>query len=142
MRFTLLLTFSVVLCAAALTAVPAFAARTAPGGSAADASQSRLNRSTASTSRSLRSPTATVSVRVAGGRPVGGIARPKLKKGQSVVLVVRSDIADEVHLHGYDISRRVRAGGVVRIAFLAKIPGRFEVELEKSGIQLAELTVS
>ena len=83
----------------------------------------------------------TITIRVVGGTPVGGIARPKIKKGESVLLVVRSDIADELHLHGYDVSREVAAGGTARIAFVAKIPGRFELELENSGVQLADLTV-
>ncbi len=83
----------------------------------------------------------TIRIRVVGGRPQGGIARPKVKKGENVLLVVRSDTADEVHLHGYDISREVAVGGTARIAFVARIPGRFEVELEQSGVMLAELTV-
>lgn len=83
----------------------------------------------------------TITIRVVGGKPEGGIARPKVDKDDKVVLTVRSDIADEVHLHGYDISRKVTAGGTARIAFVAKIPGRFEVELEDSGVQIAELTV-
>jgi hypothetical protein len=57
------------------------------------------------------------------------------------VLAVTSDVADEVHLHGYDISRDVQAGGTVRIAFRATLPGRFEVELEGRGIQIGDLTV-
>lgn len=83
----------------------------------------------------------TITIRVVGGQPQGGIARPKVKKGANVVLVVQSDTADEVHLHGYNVSREVAAGGTARIPFVAKIPGRFEVELEKSGVLLAELTV-
>ena len=85
-------------------------------------------------------PTA-ISIRVLDGRPQGGIARPKVDLGDRVVLVVRSDTADEVHLHGYDVSRPVAAGGSARLAFVATIPGRFEVELEQSGVQIAELTV-
>ena len=82
-----------------------------------------------------------ITIRIVGGQPQGGIARPTVKKNDKVVLVVRSDTADEIHLHGYDLSREVAAGGQARIAFVAKIPGRFEVELEQSGTQLAELTV-
>ena len=83
----------------------------------------------------------TITIRVVGGKPQGGIARPKVKKGENVLLVVRSDTADKVHLHGYDISREVAVGSTVRIAFVARIPGRFEVELEQSRVMLAELTV-
>ena len=94
-----------------------------------------------------RTPTTTeeeptvVRVTVTGGAPDGGIARETVDKGDRVVLVVSSDVADEVHLHGYDISRDVPAGGTVRIQFTANVPGRFEVELEERGIQVADLTV-
>lgn len=84
---------------------------------------------------------ATITIRVVGGTPRGGIARPTVKKNDRVVILVRSDTADEVHLHGYDISRVVAAGGSARLAFVATIRGRFEIELEDSGVQLAELTV-
>jgi len=83
----------------------------------------------------------TVRVVVRGGRVEGGIQRVTVKKGDRVVLVVRSDIADEVHVHGYDVTKDVQAGRTVRIRFQATIPGRFEVELEDLGLQVADLTV-
>lgn len=82
-----------------------------------------------------------INVRIAGGKPVGGIVRAKVKKGQRVLLVVRSNVADEVHIHGYDVKQDVPAGGTARIHFMAAIPGVFEVELEDRGLQIAELTV-
>ena len=83
----------------------------------------------------------TITIVVEGGNPVGGIQRPNIEKDERIVLVVRSDVADEVHLHGYDLSREVPAGGTTSIGFLATIPGRFELELEKLGAQIAELTI-
>jgi hypothetical protein len=83
----------------------------------------------------------TITVRIEGGKPVGGILRARVKKGRRVLLVVRSNVADEVHVHGYDLMQDVAAGGVARIHFLASIPGVFEVELESRGLQIAELTV-
>jgi hypothetical protein len=83
-----------------------------------------------------------VHVTVSGGVPEGGIVRESVDKGDRVVLVVTSDVADEVHLHGYDLSRDVAPGQRARIAFRATIPGRFEVELENRGLQIAELTVN
>jgi hypothetical protein len=84
----------------------------------------------------------TVRVVVEGGVPKGGIVRESVDKGDTVVLVVTSDVADEVHLHGYDLSRDVAAGGTARIRFKANIPGRFEVELEERRVPIAELTVN
>jgi hypothetical protein len=85
--------------------------------------------------------TTTVRIEVVNGAPKGGIVRKTVGKGDRVVIVVKSDVADEVHLHGYDIKRDVAAGGTARIAFRAELPGRFEVELEQRGVQIAELTV-
>jgi len=82
-----------------------------------------------------------VTVVVVNGAPKGGIVREKIDQGDRVLIIVRSDVADEVHLHGYDISRDVAAGGTVRLRFRAKLPGRFEVELENRGVPIADLTV-
>jgi hypothetical protein len=82
-----------------------------------------------------------VRITVVNGAPRGGIVRKTVQKGDAVVIVVASDVADEVHLHGYDLKRDVAAGGTARIRFTAKVPGRFEVELEQRGVQIADLTV-
>ena len=83
-----------------------------------------------------------VSIVVVNGAPEGGIVRQTVSKGDRVVLVVKSDVADEIHLHGYDKSTDVTAGGTARLPFTATIPGRFEVELESRGVQIADLTVN
>lgn len=82
-----------------------------------------------------------VRISVVNGAPKGGIARETTERGDRVVVIVNSDVADEVHLHGYDISRPVAAGATVRLPFRATIPGRFEVELEERGVPIGELTV-
>ena len=95
---------------------------------------------TTTTEPEVEKPTV-VRIVVVNGAPEGGIVRKSVDKGDRVVFAVTSDVADEVHLHGYDISRDVQAGGTVRIAFRATLPGRFEVELEGRGIQIGDLTV-
>jgi len=62
-------------------------------------------------------------------------------KDRVVVLVVRSDVADEVHLHGYNVMRDVEPGTPARLRFRATIPGQFEAELEERGLQIANITV-
>jgi len=83
-----------------------------------------------------------VSIVIVDGVPNDGIVRESVKKGDRVVLVVKSDVADEIHVHGYDIMRDVTAGGTARLPFTATLPGVFEVELEDHGVQIAELTVN
>ena len=89
--------------------------------------------------QTTKSLVATIVVR--GGQPVGGIRRLKTTKGAKVVLTVRSDVTDHVHLHGFDLRRDVARGKRARIPFTADLVGRFEIELEDRGVQIAELTV-
>ena len=83
----------------------------------------------------------TIRILVRGGRVVGGLRRARLEQGDRAVLVVRADVADHVHLHGYDIMRDVAPGRPARLRFRATIPGRFEVELEDRRLQIAQLEV-
>ncbi|MFM8999145.1 MAG: hypothetical protein ACKOKE_03590 [Actinomycetota bacterium] len=62
--------------------------------------------------------------------------------GDAVVLRITSDVADEVHLHGYDLETEVAAGGTGEIRFTADAPGVFEVEFHESGLLLLRLTVA
>ena len=84
----------------------------------------------------------TVTIRVVGGVPQGGIARPKVKKGDRVVIVVRADAGESVHVHGYDVERAITPGKPVRLPLTATIPGRFEVEMHHPDAVLAVLTVN
>jgi hypothetical protein len=83
---------------------------------------------------------ATVEVRDA--KPVGGVKALTWKKGQTIDLTVRSDTADEVHFHGYDVHKDVAKGGTVRFQIPATIEGKFIVELEEHKQTLANVTVT
>jgi hypothetical protein len=81
-------------------------------------------------------------VNVRGGKPVGGIKKITVNKGDRVRFVVSSDVSDEIHVHGYDFHKNVKAGGKVSFAFPAKIDGEFVIELETRGEQIASLVVN
>jgi hypothetical protein len=85
--------------------------------------------------------TPTIEVTVVGGKPQGGVRREQVKTGETLVLRVTADVADEVHLHGYDKSADVAPGKPAEIRFTADIPGVFEVELEQRKQKLIELEV-
>jgi hypothetical protein len=76
------------------------------------------------------------------GKSVGGIADLTYNKGEQVRFKVDSDVSDEVHMHGYDIMKDVKAGGSVSFDFPATIEGVFEAELEGRKEQILELTVN
>jgi len=82
-----------------------------------------------------------VEVRARDLKPVGGIKKIKVKKGDTVRIAVISDQDEEAHLHGYDLSRDIGPGKVGRYRFKADIDGIFELELENAGVQIAELRV-
>ena len=84
----------------------------------------------------------TITIVVKNAAPEGGIKRATVKKGDSVNLVIHSDVEDEIHLHGYNFSADVAAGGTATIHFVANVPGRFEAELEQRGVKIADLTVT
>jgi heme/copper-type cytochrome/quinol oxidase subunit 2 len=75
------------------------------------------------------------------GGEASGPRRPEFTVGDRIVLIVRSDVADHVHVHGYDLMEDVAPGAPARISFKADAPGRFEVELEDRHLPLTELIV-
>jgi hypothetical protein len=75
------------------------------------------------------------------GEVVGGVAELSFEKGERIRFAVESDVADHVHLHGYDVFQDVPAGGRATFDVLASLDGVFEVELEDRVIPLAEITV-
>ena len=83
----------------------------------------------------------TVTIVIRQGRPQGGIKTYTVKKGEKVALVVRSDAGESVHLHGYWLEKPIVAGSPTRIAFTAKTPGRFEIELHHPDAVLGTLQV-
>jgi hypothetical protein len=75
------------------------------------------------------------------GGEVTGPRRAEFTVGDRVVLIVRADVADHVHVHGYDLMKDLGPGAPARFSFEADAPGRFEVELEDRHLPLTELVV-
>jgi len=82
-----------------------------------------------------------VEVAYAGGQVAGGAQRATVRLGEKVRLRVSSDVADEVHVHTYDLRAPVGPGQPAEVELVASIPGRHEVELEKKHRQLLVLEV-
>jgi hypothetical protein len=87
-------------------------------------------------------PPPVTQITVEGGKPAGGIETIEVNKGDQIRFAVTSDVADEIHVHGYDLMKDVEAGGKVSFSFPAKIDGEFEVELENRAEQIANLVVN
>lgn len=83
-----------------------------------------------------------MSVGVIGGKVAALYGSPKVKLGEIFVVKVFSDVSSEVHIHGYNIMRDVKANVPLAIPFRATIPGQFVVELEQTHTELFTFQVS
>ncbi|TFV65494.1 hypothetical protein E4P40_26365 [Blastococcus sp. CT_GayMR20] len=82
-----------------------------------------------------------IEVTVAGGAVTGDTGRVPVAAGTPVTLAITSDVADEVHVHGYELTADLAPGQPASITFEATIPGVFEVELHEAGTVLLSLQV-
>jgi hypothetical protein len=81
-------------------------------------------------------------ITIVNGQPEGGVQDLEFTAGEDVRFEVLSDIPEEVHVHGYDVTTDVEPGKVAVVEFPADLEGVFEVELEESVVPIAELTVN
>lgn len=82
-----------------------------------------------------------ITVELSGGRLVGEIRRATVRKGDLIRLRVTGAPGEEIHVHGYDETLELGPDGAGTLAFDARLQGVFEVELERAGVQIVELTV-
>ena len=82
------------------------------------------------------------SIRMRGRAPVGEPKTFEYERGDTIRLRFTSDVAEEVHIHGFDEYIDVPAGGTPKMArFKADLEGIFEVESHGSGEILAKLEI-
>ncbi len=71
----------------------------------------------------------------------GKVAKLRFSEGETVRFRARSDAPEHIHVHGYDIMRDLVPGKTAEVSFKATITGIFEIELEASAQEIAELRV-
>lgn len=82
-----------------------------------------------------------VSVLFEQGRLARKSGQVGVERGSTVLLAVSADVADEIHLHGYERVARTNPGDRAVLEFTADRPGVYIAELERSGVRLLEVTV-
>lgn len=82
-----------------------------------------------------------IEVAVTGDAVENG-GRHEVSVGDTVALVITSDVDDEIHVHGYELYADIGPSGPVTVLVEATMPGVWEVELHDSGMYLLELAVS
>ncbi|MFF5231301.1 hypothetical protein [Dactylosporangium sp. NPDC000521] len=103
---------------------------------------------TTGTSSAPPSPVATVAtvdkeivVTVAKKKVTPPTGRVEVAKGNLVRITVTSDVADELHVHGYDKSLALPAGAPASLELRVDRTGLFEVETHASHLVLFQLVV-
>jgi hypothetical protein len=79
----------------------------------------------------VRAAELTFDLKIQGGRVPQNMRLVRVQQGDAVTLRWTSDRPIVLHLHGYDIEKRVEPGIVSEMAFVARATGRFSVEEHK-----------
>ena len=118
------------------------------GGSADDESAPTTTTPTTASTPSTGAPVTsttdavrTLEVRLSGGHVVGRRRTEKVALGEQVRIRAVSDVAEELHVHTYDRRVPLQPSQPAEVVFTADIPGRHEVEFEKSGQEALTLEV-
>lgn len=83
----------------------------------------------------------TIEISIVDGRVEPALDRVAVDQGETVRIVVSSDVPDEVHLHGYDLEAAVSPDEDAVIEFVADQTGLFELETHEQGLILLQLQV-
>jgi hypothetical protein len=82
-------------------------------------------------------------IQIKDGQPVGGVQDLSFNEGDDIKFEVQSDTPGaEIHFHGYDIPQDLDANGTTTFDVPATITGIFEVEIEDTATQIAQITVN
>ena len=80
-------------------------------------------------------------ITIKNGKAVGGVQTVSVKKGDRARFKVVSDADHEIHLHGFDIAKDVKAGGSVTYNVKTDAPGIYEFEIEETGTKIGQVKV-
>jgi hypothetical protein len=75
----------------------------------------------------------TFDIKIEGGRVPDTMRLIRVNEGDVVKLRWTSDQPLVLHLHGYDIEKRIAAGAVTELAFTAYATGRFPIHIHEQG---------
>lgn len=81
-------------------------------------------------------------IKVEDGVKIEGLDILSVRVGETVRFEVEADVADEVHVHSYDLTFETIPNQEVLVEFVADVTGIFEVELEGLGLPILDIEVT
>ena len=114
-----------------------------------DATTTTVDATTTSTASTTTSAATTTSVggellriKIEDGVKTEGVDTISVRVGETVRFEVEADVADEIHVHGYDLMFETIPDEEVLVEFVADATGIFEVELEGAGLPIVDIEVT
>jgi plastocyanin len=109
--------------------------------------QSTTTLTTAGTTTTAPAATTTTAsalprIKVEDGVKTVGLDILSVRVGDTVRFEVEADIADEVHVHGYDLTFDTIPDEAIVVEFVADATGIFEVEIEGLGLPIVDIEVT
>lgn len=83
----------------------------------------------------------TIAVVVADGKVTPKAEEVRVKRGQSVLVTLVSDVDESIHVHGYDKTAEAAPGKPGDVKFTADLSGVFEIETHETAKLVAKLIV-
>jgi hypothetical protein len=139
------LTFLGIAAAIAVVAVILLAGGGDETDTAANSAQTATPTATADATDGEETPTPTPTPTATPKPPpllqTGKVRKLSFEQGDTVRFRVRHPEAEEIHVHGYDITKEIEPDKTATVSFKATITGIFEIEFHGSAEQIAELKV-
>ncbi|GAA4346948.1 hypothetical protein GCM10023145_05460 [Angustibacter luteus] len=83
----------------------------------------------------------TIEITVNGKDVTPAPARVKIAPGETLRLVVTADHDDELHAHGFDVEKELKAGVPTAVDLVTDEPGLYEVETHHPELRLLQVQV-
>ena len=114
------------------------AGATACGGSMNTPAAQASSPSAASTGRAAGK---TLAVKITGKNVDPAPSQVDLPHGQTLTLTVTSDHDDELHAHGFEVEKELKAGVPTTVTLRGDLPGVYEVETHNPPLRLLSVAV-
>jgi len=109
----------------------------AQGSSAGPASSGSSTAASSPTSAAGRTLRVTITGRTVAPAP----SQVDIKPGETLTLVVTSDHDDELHAHGFEVEKELKAGVPTTLVLKTDLPGVYEVETHHPPLRLLSVAV-
>ena len=80
-------------------------------------------------------------VTITGKRVDPAPAQVEIAPGETLTLTVTSDHDDELHAHGFEVEKELKAGVPVTVQLRTDLPGVYEVETHQPALRLLSVAV-